>query len=64
MRSRGRIDQAMEFPNAGRREFRGCRSLPVGSYPFRMVYRAIGETLEIIAVAHTSRRTSYWNDRL
>ena len=61
---KGRIDQAMRFPNTGRRERRGCRSLPVESYPFRMVYRANGETIEIIAVAHTSRQAGYWKERL
>ena len=61
---KGRIDQAMRFPDAGTRELSGCRSLPVGTDPFRMVYRARGETLEIIAVAHTSREAVYWKDRL
>ena len=61
---RARVDQAMEFPGAGAREAGGCRSLPVGKYSFRMIYRVKGQTLEVLALAHTSREPGYWKDRL
>ena len=61
---RARVDQAMEFPGAGAREAGGCRSLQVGKYSFRMIYRVKGQTLEVLALAHTSREPGYWKDRL
>lgn len=33
-------------------------------YPYLLVYRVRDNLLQIIAVAHTSRRPSYWRDRL
>ncbi|MBA4180686.1 MAG: hypothetical protein C0506_08880 [Anaerolinea sp.] len=61
---KARIDYAMQFPSSGKPETRGCRSLVVGTYPFKMVYRVAGETLEVVAVAHTRRERDYWRDRL
>jgi plasmid stabilization system protein ParE len=59
----GAIDVARDFSEAGARYLFGTRSLMLGRYPFRLVYRA-GEVIEVIAVAHTSRSTGYWRDRL
>ena len=61
---RKRIEQAMQFPGAGKRESGEYRSLPMGTYPFRMIYRLRNDTIEVIAVAHTSREPGYWRDRL
>ena len=61
---RARVEQAMEFPGAGAREAGGCRSLQVGKYSFRMIYRVKGQTLEVLALAHTSREPGYWKGRL
>lgn len=32
-------------------------------YPYRIVYRWDGETVHVLAVAHTKRRLNYWSDR-
>ena len=32
-------------------------------FPFKLVFRMRGETLEIVAVAHQRRRPSYWHNR-
>lgn len=61
---KARIDHAMQFPSSGKPELSGCRNLLIGAYPFKMIYRVAGETLEIIAVAHTSRQRDYWRDHL
>lgn len=61
---KARIDHAMQFPSSGKPELSGCRSLLIGVYPFKIIYRVAGETLEIIAVTHTSRQRDYWRARL
>jgi toxin ParE1/3/4 len=32
-------------------------------FPFQIVYRARGETIEVVAVAHLKRRPGYWKSR-
>lgn len=59
-----RVAQALRFPGAGKRESGEYRSLAVGTYPFRMIYRLRNDTIEVIAVAHTSREPGYWKGRL
>ena len=41
----------------------GNRSMPMGRYPFRIVYRIEGEFLSIIALSHAKRRPGYWQKR-
>jgi toxin ParE1/3/4 len=44
----------------------GCshtRRLIFQRYPYTLVYRLKGETLEIIAIAHHRRRPTYWAGR-
>jgi toxin ParE1/3/4 len=33
------------------------------SFPYTVVYRAAGERIDIVAVAHHSRRPNYWSSR-
>lgn len=40
------------------------RSKGIGGFPYRLVYFTDGETLHIIAVAHTKRRPGYWRARV
>ena len=40
------------------------RLMFVGKYPYQIVYRIDGETILIIAIAHTSRRPGYWRKRI
>lgn len=39
------------------------RRLVFQRYPYTVVYRLAGETLEIVAIAHHSRRPAYWARR-
>jgi toxin ParE1/3/4 len=40
------------------------RRVPLRHFPFLLVYRQHPDHLEIVALAHTSRRPTYWRDRL
>jgi len=33
-------------------------------FPFTLIYRDRSSTIQIVAVAHTSRKPGYWKDRL
>ena len=39
------------------------RQLPVSGFPYKVVYRVRDNDMYVVAVAHTSRRPGYWNDR-
>jgi toxin ParE1/3/4 len=42
-----------------------CRNMTrLGRFPYRVVYAIVENSLYIVAVAHTSRRPGYWQDRL
>ena len=40
---------------------RGYRVLP---YPYRLLYRALEDRVQVVAVFHLSRRPGSWRDRL
>lgn len=42
----------------------GVRRFRMSRFPYAIVYRVLSESVEVIAVAHQSRRESYWRDRL
>jgi toxin ParE1/3/4 len=45
------------YPGVGRAgRIEGTRELVIGRFPYIVVYRAHEETVEIVAVIHTSRR--------
>ncbi len=39
------------------------RECPVKRFPFRIVYRVVGNCILVVAVAHAKRRRSYWQER-
>lgn len=41
----------------------GTRRYLMRRFPFMVVYREIGSTIQIVAVAHTRRRPGYWKTR-
>jgi toxin ParE1/3/4 len=46
------------------RSVRGARRALVGRFPFAVVYREVGSDLiEIVAIAHLSRKPAYWHER-
>ncbi len=40
------------------------RRVPLRHFPFLLVYREHPDHLEIVALAHTSRKPDYWRDRV
>jgi plasmid stabilization system protein ParE len=42
----------------------GTRCRPLRRFQYLLVYRQIGERLQIVAVAHGSRKPAYWKRRM
>lgn len=40
------------------------RRVPLRHFPFLLVYREYPDNLEIVALAHTSRKPKYWRSRM
>ena len=55
--------QLKEFPSAGGILFDNYRSVFIQRFPFSIVYQIEGDTVYVVAVAHTSRRPGYWLKR-
>jgi toxin ParE1/3/4 len=56
-----------EHPSAGSvipRTRHRVRRFPVRHFPFFLIYRELDDFIEIVALAHTSRRPKYWRPRL
>jgi toxin ParE1/3/4 len=49
-------------PRVGMRE--AIRRVPLRHFPFLLVYRVYSDHLEVVALAHTSRKPKYWRGRL
>jgi plasmid stabilization system protein ParE len=66
-RLRQRIEQLGEMlvlePSLGTGTPSGARMLPLGRYPYSLVYRVEGETLLVLALMHQSRKPGYWIKR-
>ncbi|MFB3920376.1 MAG: type II toxin-antitoxin system RelE/ParE family toxin [Terriglobia bacterium] len=41
----------------------GCRKYPLHRFPFFLIYREAGGTIQVLAVAHGRRRPGYWRTR-
>lgn len=44
--------------------FAGERRYILRRFPFSVIYRVVDERIQIVAVAHHSRRPAYWGRRL
>lgn len=56
-----------DYPEIGEsiRRTRGLvRRVPLKDYPFFLIYRRRDDYLQIVALAHTSRKPYYWRSRL
>jgi toxin ParE1/3/4 len=51
-------EPAIGTPTAG-----AARKLPLGQLPYTIVYRVVGETITLLALAHQRRRPGYWRRR-
>ena len=57
-----------EYPEIGsavhRAKVRGvARRVPLRRFPYFVVYRERADYIEVVALAHTSRRPGYWKSR-
>jgi toxin ParE1/3/4 len=57
-RIRATVDQISHWPESARRSAarRGVRVAFVGRYPYKIFYRVVDDTIEILHVHHTARR--------
>ena len=58
------LEQIAEFPEAGTPYFNSTRRRLLRRFPFSVVYRKERRKLEVVAVAHSSRRPGYWQERM
>jgi len=61
------VDLISEYPLIGEavRRTRGLvRRVPLRHFPFFLIYRERDDSLQIVALAHTSRKPNYWRSRL
>lgn len=60
------LERLMHFPEAGSERADGLRCYVLRKFRYLIIYRlgAVGRRIEVIAVAHASRRPGYWQDRL
>ena len=56
----GQIDEA---PDRWPRYVHGTRRYLLHRFPFSIVYRQQGSTIQVIAVVHGRRRPGYWKSR-
>ena len=62
------VDLVEEFPGLGAQVPRvrtryETRRVPLGQFPYVLVYRERGEETQVIAFAHTSVKPGYWRSR-
>jgi toxin ParE1/3/4 len=57
------MDLALAHPDAGSPRRAGGRHLTVSGFPYDFVYRVRGDALDVLALAHHSRRPGYWLGR-
>jgi toxin ParE1/3/4 len=49
-----------DHPGIGTPGVRGTRKLPLGRFPYTLVYRIDGDTVRVLAFMHQSRKPEYW----
>jgi toxin ParE1/3/4 len=62
--ARDMIELIAKRPKLRAADLTGIREARVGRFRYKIVYRLISDFVEIVAVAHTSRRPGYWRSRL
>ncbi len=59
----GSIERLLEHPGLGPRWRHGKRRLVLRRFPYSLLYAVTSEEIRIFAVAHHSRRQTYWRGR-
>ena len=57
------IEQITESPERWPIYIEGTRRYLFRRYPFFIVYREVGTTIQVLAVAHGYRKPGYWKER-
>jgi plasmid stabilization system protein ParE len=57
------IEQISERPETGSPYLSNTRRVLLRRFPFFVVYRVRGDSVELVAVAHARRRPGYWRAR-
>lgn len=58
------VDRILCSPGSFPASAYGTRRLVMNRFPFLIAFRESGSFVQVIAVAHASRRPGYWKDRL
>lgn len=62
-----RFDQSgqtlLRHPTLGTVAAGQARKLPMGRFPYTLVYRIEGEVIHVVALMHQSRKPGYWGRR-
>ena len=56
-------EMIMEAPNRWPRYLHGTRRYLLRRFPFSVIYRVAGTSVQVIAVMHGKRRPGYWKTR-
>ena len=56
-------DLLLQHPGIGEQWRRGKRRYLMRHFPYALIYTVSGEEVQILAVAHHSRRPGYWRNR-
>jgi hypothetical protein len=54
----------MELPSLGEKLDQIHRRIPLHRFPYALIFRRDGDTINIVAVAHRRRKPRYWQSRV
>ena len=57
------IDRIVESPDRWPKFRAGTRRYLMRRFPFMVIYRQVGEVIQVLAVAHARRKPGYWRHR-
>jgi plasmid stabilization system protein ParE len=57
------LSQILEFPESGSPYLQNTRRTLLRRFPFSVVYRVKTDLIEVVALAHRSRKPDYWTER-
>ena len=57
------MESIVETPEAWSPHLSGTRRYLLRKFPYCVIYRVVGDRLEVVAVARQRRRPGYWRDR-
>ncbi len=58
------VSRIIDAPERWQRSRYGTRHLKLANFPYLVAYRCFGTTVQVLAIAHGSRKPNYWKDRL